>query len=245
MIARRTLNNYNFFQGLALKFINNNLIKICWAIVGLSLLAALFYPLWFPQSSVCSQNYANFGQWISGIVSVVGIPFIILTLYLQTRTIEEDEREKTFERHCKSIEIGLSYIRNRNNNVEGGAALVRYGELCEAGTLDFIKATDELTVDALKSVTAALSDLLEWVRQPKNRFQFHSFFRVRFMSLIIAFEKMLPPDAHGMTEAELFRRFGNDNHRYPLILSIHRLKAKEFDVWTEYEEAKELTVPRG
>lgn len=221
--------------------INKCYMKIFLVVIVLGLVAVIFFPLAFPQSVLCSQGFANFGQWISGVVSFVGIPFVVLTLYLQTRTMEEEEREKTFERHCKSIEVGLSYIRNRNNNVEGGAAIVRYGELCEAGTLTFNTTTDELTVDALKSVVAALSDLLDWVRLPKNRFLFHSFFRVRFMSLIIAFEKMLPSQAHGMSESALFRTYGNDNQRYSLMLAIHRLKMKEFETWTEYEEERKLS----
>ncbi|WP_413582389.1 hypothetical protein [Bdellovibrio sp. HCB288] len=152
--------------------------------------------------------------------------------------MEVEEREKTFERHCKSIEIGLSYIRNRNNNVEGGVAIVRYGDLCEAGTLTFNTTTDELTVDALKSVVAALSDLLDWVRLSKNRFLFHSFFRVR---VIIAFEKMLSSQTYGMSESALFLTYGSVNQRLSLILAIHRLKMKEVETWTEYEQEWKLS----
>jgi hypothetical protein len=60
------------------------------------------------------------------------------------------------------------------------------------------------------------------------------------MSLIIAFEKMMPAQSRGMNEQQLFTTYGNDNNRYSLLLSIHRLKNKEFEVWAEYEEAKEL-----
>lgn len=222
--------------------------KIFFSVVVIGgLLASVAVPLFAPCSVFCSTAFANFGQWISGATAAVGIPFLIFTLHIQTQTIAadknaraDDEAEKKFDRLVRSIETGLGYIHNQANTVSGGSAIVRYGELCQSGgSIDFNTTTDELTVDALKGVVAALSELLDWVRQPSNRFKFHSFFRVRFMSLIIGFDRMLPGASRGMTEAQLFQTYGNDNERYALIKSIRSLVKKEFEVWAEYEEAKE------
>lgn len=218
------------------------------ALVAIALIAITFYPKWHPNSAVCSSEFANFGQWLSGIVSLVSVPLLLATIYLQARTManeqaakEEEDREKSFERHCKSIEVGLSHISNRANNIQGGAAIIRYGNLCEEGIVDFHTTIRELPIEALKAVIAALSDLLDWVRLPKNNFIFHNYFRVRFMSLILAFEKIMPAEAHGLTEQQLFSQYGNNNDQYSLLLAIHRLKTKEFEVWTEYLEAQEST----
>jgi len=199
-------------------------------------------PYLFPGAPICTTAYANFGQWLSGLVALIGIPLLFLTLFLQTRSIREerriresDETEKSFERYCKSIEAGLAYIKNREGTSEGGAAIVRYGDLVERGTITFNAVTDELTVDALKSVVAALSELLTWIDNPRHLSRFHSFFRVRFMSLIVAFEKMLPTGAKKMTEVQLLKSFGNDNQRYPLILAMYRLWKQEFETWTKLQ----------
>lgn len=211
--------------------------------------AGVCLPLFLPTSTFCGPAFANFGQGISGVVSVVTMPLLVLTLLLQTKGIaeareirEQDLAEKSFEAHCKSIESGLMLIKNQAGNIEGGAAIIRYGELCAKGTLTFEATTNELTVDALKSVVAALSDLIDWIDKPKNRFKFHSFFRVRFMSFIIGFEKMLPDGVMAMIGQELFSKYGTDAQRYPLILAIHRLHKKEFYSWTNYEEAKGATT---
>lgn len=220
-----------FFRSETLLKFGGALLFLCF--IGLILLI----PKWYPPSSVCSQDYANYGQWISGVVGLIGVPFIVLTLSQQTRAIKAEDSEKTFERYCKSIEIGLSFIKNRDNSFHGGGALIRYGDLCISGKLTIDDVSEELSISALKSVVASLSDLLEWVKKGDNLLLYHSFFRVRFMSLIMAFEKMLPEGVRGMSKSDLFRTYGkkDENEKYALLLSINRLIDEEYDVWIEYE----------
>jgi hypothetical protein len=206
------------------------IIVILLAIIG------IIIPYFWPESFLCKGEFANFGQGIGGIISAISVPLLVGTLILEIKKASEDHSTKIFETHCRSIEHGLLSITNKANTVSGGAAIIKYGDLCRSGTLNIKKTEEELTGDALISVIAALIDLINWIDQPKNSFKFHSFFRVRFMSFIMGFEKMLPEGMLEMSSARILQAYNNDNDVYRLVIAIQRLSQKEHAIWEKYLE---------
>ena len=76
-------------------------------------------PLFVGTDGLLSDEASNLGQWVSGLFSILSMPFLIYTIQMQTkasadqqRDKEEQDSQKTFEENCKSIDIGLSYIKD-------------------------------------------------------------------------------------------------------------------------------------
>jgi hypothetical protein len=153
-----------------------------------------------------------------------------------------DALETEFERCCKSVEAGLDYIQIPSGKFQGGAAIIRIGDMCEMGQSTFEEAVDKMTIDGLKAVAAGLIAFIEWMDAPEIRDSYHEFFRVRFMVLILAFEKILKSAGGGnfLSEENLLLKFADDPRRHAFAVIIRRLVMKEQTAWMHYEQEQDV-----
>lgn len=175
---------------------------------------------------------------VSALAALIGIPYLIRNFITQRESNSElrrqqleIEREKSFERFCKSIEIGLSYVTNIQNNITGAPAIIKYGELNTNGIVDLDTTLNELGVVPLKSVTAALSSLVLWTKQDHVHYRFYDFYRVRFVPILLALEQIVPAETFELSKQELFTKYGNNSDKYSFIISIWLLHQEDFMLW--------------
>lgn len=186
--------------------------------------------------------YANFGSFISGLTALVGIPFLLYGLFLQRVSLDkltkqqlDADLENAFESRCKSIDVGLSYIKNINDTDRGGSAIIRYGALCVTSKIHN-QALNELTPGAILGVVAGLIELERWMFLDKRHLRFRPFFRARYMSIVVALENFIPEQAVNNSEAAIKRNFLNDQSKLSLYLAINTLKILDGDVDVKFEE---------
>lgn len=179
--------------------------------------------------------------------AIIGVPYLIRNFILQRQSYEElkrqqidAEQEHNFEQLCKSIEIGLSYVTNIKNDINGGPAIVKYGELNNKGTLSFDNVISELGLLSLKAVSASLSELINWIMVDSSRYKYYSFYRVRFVAIVQGLEQMMPENIFKFNKDQLFEEYGDDQEKYSFILAVWELHRKDCNLWIKIEEEQEL-----
>lgn len=181
------------------------------------------------------QALGNLGTFIGAMVGVVGAIYIIRTFNELMRERISNNMTREFENNCRSIEIGMSYISNHEGNLKGGAAIIKGADLCVNGSLEFKKAVHQVGILPLKAVAASLLELIKWISKDERHFEFYVYFRVRFITIVMALESMLPSEISQMKKDQIFLKYGNDNELYALIVSILDLRTLEFDLWTKLQ----------
>ncbi len=224
-----------------------DLIVVTYWVIFLTLIVIAFF---FALSGDKYKAVNSIGAFMSAYAACLGIPFIVRNFSIQSKTYKklqeqklDSDMEREFSELCKSIDIGLSYVRNTSGTMEGGSAIIKYGDQClstpSAVNIDVV--IKELGINAIKSIASGLFQLADWTLTDERHFKYYPFYRVRYMPIILSFEKMMPDSNFlSMTQSDLIKTYAvDDPDKYSFILSVWHLSKRDFDLWTEYEMHKE------
>lgn len=218
-------------------------IKLFLRTIVLSQLAVLLIVatcfLLLKLTGLTITSWGDIGSMLAGVAAVPGFYFLVQTFNLQRTQKYESDVERAFAMRCESIEIGLKNIKTPSNKMEGQHAIATVADLCTKGSIKHQKAIRDLNCTQLNSVSAALSDLEEWLMENPTHLKLRTIFRVRYVGLVLNLEKIVPPEVWKMTEDEYFMAFANDNELFMSIGTLQRLKSLDFDCDIKYMETFE------
>ncbi|MES2802595.1 MAG: hypothetical protein V4654_08905 [Bdellovibrionota bacterium] len=212
-------------------------------------LANLFYFKSTDSVIDLTQSFANWGQWISGIMSLIVYPVLAYTLYEQQKQITLIEKSNNenlifnqYNMYSKAIDRGLTAITNKQNNISGSAALIKYAGLKLAGTMSTKKIVDELSVDALRTLTASLIAFLEWICKDDERVEFYEFYRIQYITMINALVNILEPADFLLDKSILLNVYSKDNDMLMFILSVKKLHSLDLEAWIKHDESHKIQI---
>lgn len=218
--------NYLFSKTLQHKSLTSVIAATSGLIVGLSSL----------------QDLANIATILSALAAIVGIPFLILNLKeqqkLYTQTMESQQNndiELSFGHRCASITQTLSYVTNIDANIEGGAAILKYGWMCSRRSMSFEQVLNQLGEYSVLAVLTSLLEVTKWTISDQKHFKYYDLFRARYMALLLALEQIIEPAVKDLNDKQIFTKFGSDQQKYQIIKAYKRLQKLDFDAWSEVQ----------
>lgn len=196
-----------------------------------------------PCFALSAEDLGNLGSFIGGITALFGIPFLLLNIYYQKKSLDElkieqlhQKREQEFRLRCESIDSSFQYVSN--GNVTGATAIIGYGDLCGKESMNIDNVINNVGASSLKAVLAGIAELIRWTTQDKEHFEYYNIYRARYVAIVIAFEKMLPAEANNKSNTELLKMCNNNQDKYSLLVSIKEIQLQDFNLWVDVEEFK-------